>query len=176
MLFLEQLFFLALFLVGVLIAVLLAFYLLCLAITGLEKLGKAVKAYLQSTHAEKRQRRSIVRYSHLKPARQARRLSEVAAFTKAVMQLQANNVLSAQEKLGRIARQYVASLDRLRATGELTPQVEAELRRLAETSADAIIGLTANFGRSLIYLVAAFPGKLMLLSLRRLSVALRSLL
>jgi hypothetical protein len=102
---------------------------------------------------------SPVVYSRPKPARQTQQLSEVATFTRAVMRLESNNVLTLTEKLAFIAEEYVKSIDRLAAYGQLTPQVEAEFRSFAEDSARAATGLTANFNNALQYLVKSYPGR-----------------
>jgi len=149
---------------GLIIYCVLGFFALAVALFLLGKILVLLGWAMGRLHATTKSK--AVKPARVKPARQVQRLSEVATFTSVVMQLQANNVLTATEKLALIGNQYVMSIDRLAASGRLTPQVEAEFRDFAEASAVEMTGLTANFNNSLQHLVNSYPRRRKLLSRR----------
>jgi hypothetical protein len=98
-------------------------------------------------------------YPTIDPAPAIRRLIAVKDYTDAVIHVRVNATLSADQKLTELGQSYGQNLERLANAGQLTEDVEAAFRDFAEASANAVTGLTADFGSSLQLLVKTYDGR-----------------
>lgn len=79
----------------------------------------------------------------------ARRLEEVARFTEVLVQIQSDASLSALRKGAVIVQQQQASLHRLQARGQLTPDVERELSAATRLALRVVADMTKQTGSAL---------------------------
>jgi hypothetical protein len=118
------------------------------------KLGET-NDHLSADHLPAR----VGHYPTIDAAPAIRRLSAVRDYTDAVIHVRVNTSLSANQKLAELGESYAQNLERLANAGKLTEDVETAFRDFAETSATAVVGLTADFGSSLQLLVKTYDGR-----------------
>jgi hypothetical protein len=160
--FIEQLFILALWIVGVVVGVALAFWLFCVIVTGLYNLPGRLRAYAQATKSRRRRA-----YTPADTRRRVGAIEAASGLSGAVGDVISTSTKGALARIEQLTGHYVAGLDRLRARGELTPSVEAEFQALTAQAAKQIAGMSRDFTRMLFLLMYLSLRNRMTLVLRR---------